>query len=203
VNIDLHSSWLLQPFYPSLTWKKKVSDNSVFLTFDDGPEPEATNFVLKTLSDYGFEATFFCIGENVEKHLEIYQEIGAANHSVGNHTQNHFNGFRYSTSDYVDNVRKAEKHISSSLFRPPYGRIKRKQIHQLQPDYEIIMWSVLSCDYMTSINVERALKRMKEITEPGSIVVFHDSQKALKNLEFLLPRYCEFLVENGYKSCRL
>jgi len=206
VNLDLHSSWLLQPFYPGLTWKKEVQDKSVFLTFDDGPQPGATDFVLETLEHYGFDATFFCIGENVIKHNELFEHITACNpnHRIGNHTHNHPSGFSTSVQDYIENTQKAENQINSKLFRPPYGRITRRQIKAIQHlDFEIIMWSILSCDYMSSINTDHALKRMKQLTKPGSIIVFHDSLKALENLKKLLPAYCEFLAKNGYTSCSL
>ncbi len=203
VNFYLHGSRIFRPFYPSLLWQIKQPEKVVYLTFDDGPEPEVTSFVLKTLEQYGFEATFFCIGENVVSHPETYNQVLQKGHRVANHTFTHPNGFEMTVDDYVDNVGKAAERIDSNLFRPPYGRIKRSQIKRLKNKYKIVMWSIISGDFDDRLDVKNALKRMKQLTAPGSIVVFHDSLKALDNLTFLLPKYCEFLVEQGYTSCKL
>ena len=147
MNWFTHSGSIFKAFYPSLTWEHKTDQQCVYLTFDDGPTSEVTRYVLQVLNDFGFKATFFCIGENVEKHPSIYQDVLAQGHSVGNHTYNHLNGFKTSNQVYQSNTQKAAEVIDSKLFRPPFGRIKRKQIRLLKPQYEIVMWSILSGDF--------------------------------------------------------
>jgi peptidoglycan-N-acetylglucosamine deacetylase len=203
VNWYLHGSKLLKPFYPSLTWDIKTDDKVVYLTFDDGPTPEVTDYVLNILDEFGFTATFFCIGENVVKHPNTYQKISDANHQVGNHTFNHLNGFQTSSKQYDENVKQAATCISSNLFRPPFGRIKRSQINLLKDDYNIVMWTAISGDFDTNLDRSWAYKRLIQLTKPGAIIVFHDSIKAYDNLKALLPKYCTYLKENGFTSCRL
>jgi peptidoglycan/xylan/chitin deacetylase (PgdA/CDA1 family) len=203
LNWYSHSANLIKPFYPGLTWQIKTSERKVYLTFDDGPSPEVTQYVLGVLKEYGFHATFFCIGENVIKHPSIYASILAEGHSVGNHTFTHLNGFKNRNDIYLLNTAEAAKQIDSKLFRPPYGRIKFGQSRVLKQQYKIIMWSILSGDFDENLDLKNAERRIKSLTKPGSIVVFHDSNKALKNLRHLLPIYCAYLKANNYTSCQL
>ncbi|MCO4818488.1 MAG: polysaccharide deacetylase family protein [Bacteroidetes bacterium] len=203
MNWFTHNGKVFKPFYPTLNWDRPTSEKKVFLTFDDGPTPEVTEYVLSVLKDFGFKATFFCIGENVSKNISIYKQIKAEGHQVGNHTYTHINGFRASNATYIKDTKRAAELIDSTLFRPPFGRIKRSQIRRLNPNFDIIMWSILSGDFDTTLNISRAEARMKSLTKPGAIIVFHDSQKAYKNLKALLPKYCAYLTDKGYTSCGL
>jgi len=191
--------WIL----PDLTWSIEEDESRVYLTFDDGPHPEITPYVLDILDKYGFKASFFCIGDNVVKHPETYNEVLSRGHRVGNHTFNHLNGFQTSNSQYIDNVAKAAEVIDSTLFRPPYGRINDSQRGVVKKKYEIVMWDILTHDYSPRLNKSDCLQQITKLTKPGSIIVFHDSTKAQENLEYLLPKYCEFLAANKYISCQL
>ena len=203
MNWYAHSSKFIKPFYPSLIWNIQTDQKTVYLTFDDGPNPTVTSYVLSVLKSFGFTATFFCIGDNVVKHPDTFSLIMEDGHRVGNHTYNHLNGFNYDVSEYLENTKLAAKHIDSDLFRPPFGRIKRSQINALSPDYDIVMWSSISGDFDTQLDTSKALKKLKKLTKPGAIVVFHDSLKAFDNLKALLPVYCDYLAKNGYTSCKL
>lgn len=185
--------------YPGLTWRIPVQDKVLFLTFDDGPVPGPTQFVLETLAARKALATFFCIGDNVVKHTPIYRDVVRNGHAVGNHTFNHLKGWKTSVSEYRNNIAQCDAVLEGNirLFRPPYGRITRAQIKSL-PDYRIIMWDVLTHDYAASISPERCLRGSIQATRPGSVVVFHDSVKAEKNLLYVLPRYMDHFSELGY-----
>ncbi len=177
----------------------------LYLTFDDGPVPGATEFVLHTLDRFSAKATFFCIGDNICKHPDIFKKIIDEGHTVGNHTFNHFNGWRNKAEDYKINTELCDAEIGKycsptsdiKLFRPPYGRITRKQIRALK-DYKIIMWDVLSMDYSKSIQPHICLLNTVNATRSGSIIVFHDSYKAEKSMAFALPRFIEHFAERGY-----
>lgn len=201
-----HTPWWLRKIYPTCTWHIPVKDKTVFLTFDDGPHTEATPFVLQQLNQYNAKATFFCIGKNVVRHPEIFQQIQAAGHAVGNHTMNHANGWNTTDDDYLKEIMEADALIHSNLFRPPYGRIKKSQIRILQTSEirhqksQIIMWSVLSGDFDTEIDGEKCFQNVIKSIKPGSIIVFHDSQKAMPRLQYALPKVLEWLKENGYES---
>ena len=192
-------------FYPSLTWRMPSQGNEIYLTFDDGPVSGPTEFVLETLQKFGAHATFFCIGENIRKYEAVFKQVISHGHTIGNHTYNHLNGWQTKAKDYDKNVKKCDQEIAAHgltegsvrLFRPPYGRITRDQIKAL-PDYHIIMWDVLSVDYNKKLSPEKCLKNTIGATRSGSIVVFHDSFKAEKNLVFALPRYVEYFTEQGF-----
>jgi peptidoglycan-N-acetylglucosamine deacetylase len=201
VNWYAHSSKLFEAFYPSLCWRIISTDNSVYLTFDDGPNPVVTPFVLDVLKRYNMKATFFCIGENVAKYPDVYQNIIDHGHTIGNHTFNHLNGYNTSPDAYLKNVDKASTLIDSKLFRPPYGRIRKSQISLISMTYDIVMWSVLSGDFDQNLDLNRAFVKMIKNTKSGSIIVFHDSIKAYENLKTLLPKYCTHLAEKGFVSC--
>lgn len=193
------TAFWLKKIYPSLVWNKVRTEKKVFLTFDDGPNEKVTAFVLSELKRNNALATFFCIGKNVECNEELYKEILAEGHSVGNHTHNHVNGWKVSCTDYLENVMKAEYKIHSKLFRPPYGRIKKSQIQALKKrDYKIIMWDVLSGDFDLNLSKERCLKNVIENVESGSIIVFHDSEKAFEKLQYVLPKVLEYFSKEGF-----
>lgn len=177
--------------------------HELYLTFDDGPVPGPTEFVLDELQKVSAKATFFCIGDNVRKHPGVFKKVVAAGHSIGNHTFNHLNGWKTKNKVYLGNVAQFEEILSTvhqpvpTLFRPPYGRITREQIKALMR-YRIIMWDVLTKDYDHSLSESNCLQRSIEATRPGSIVLFHDSVKAEKNLRFVLPRFLRHFADMGY-----
>jgi peptidoglycan/xylan/chitin deacetylase (PgdA/CDA1 family) len=190
---------IFRPFYGKLTWRKSLSEKVIYLTFDDGPVPEVTPKVLDILDQFKWKATFFCVGENVQKYPELYAEIRRRGHCVGNHSYNHLKGFEFSTGEYLANVRKAAQFIESKLFRPPYGRITRKQIKALKPDYEIVMWDVITHDYDRKLSPDEVFGNVKRYLRKGSIIVFHDSIKAKENVLAVLPRAIEFWESKGYR----
>ena len=171
---------------PNVTWKVKTSDKVLYLTFDDGPHPIITPLVLSVLDEYNAKATFFCVGENVNKYPDTFNQIIRKGHAVGNHTYNHIKGWQSTNEVYFDNIKKANEVIQSNLFRPPYGRIKPSQIKMLKHDYRIVMWSILTRDYDKNLNTHIALKQLNELTKPGDIIVFHDSEKAKQNMLIIL-----------------
>jgi len=181
-----------------MTWDLKGENREVFLTFDDGPTPVVTPWVLERLEEAGAKGTFFCLGRNVDKYPEIYNQILAAGHSVGNHSYSHLKGFRSSTKRYLEDIDLASDMIDSKLFRPPYGRIFPGQVKAVLEQYDIIMWDVLSIDYNAGLGGERVLQNVTRNVKPGSIIVFHDSDKASGNLYYALPRTLEFLKSEGY-----
>jgi peptidoglycan/xylan/chitin deacetylase (PgdA/CDA1 family) len=169
----------------------------VYLTFDDGPHPVVTPWVLKQLEKYGAKATFFCLGKNVEQYPETYQMILDAGHSVGNHTYSHQKGFRMSTLRYIEDVAFAANYIHSELFRPPYGQISRTQIKRLSQHYRIVMWTVMSRDYSQYVNGETCFLNATKGVEPGAIIGFHDSLKSFDNLKYALPKVLQFYKERN------
>ncbi len=184
--------------FPSLVWRIAEEEKVIYLTFDDGPIPETTNRILSTLKKYQAKATFFCVGDNVRKYPDLYEKILWEGHRVGNHTFNHLNGWKTETDEYVANIEEAKKHISSRLFRPPHGLIKISQVQELKTEYNIVMWDVLSMDYDQKITPEQCLHNVTSNAKSGSIVVFHDSIKSWKNLEYALPETLEYFTAKGY-----
>ena len=191
-----------------MVWNKSRLEKTIYLTFDDGPIPEVTPWVLKTLKAYNAKATFFCIGDNIQKHPKIFAQLKADGHSIGNHTQNHLKGWTVADDIYLDNIRQCSHWMDSDLFRPPYGRIKRSQIREIQNGkfkiqdrdqaFKIIMWDVLSGDFDTQLSPEKCLQNVLKKTTNGSIIVFHDSSKAWERLEYVLPKALEFWQKEGY-----
>jgi peptidoglycan-N-acetylglucosamine deacetylase len=196
-----HSPFWLKAFFPDYIWRIKSNEKIVYLTFDDGPIPDVTEFVLDQLERFGAYATFFCIGDNVRKHPKVYDQLRAQGHSVGNHTFNHMNGWKTPTDDYLKNISKCDVQLAytTALFRPPYGRITRAQARKLVPHRKIVMWDVLSGDFSERIRSEVCLAKSIRYTRPGSIVLFHDSLKARTNLEYTLPRYLDHFSRQGYE----
>ena len=195
----VHTPQYVQALFPGLVWKMPGEDRKIFLTFDDGPIPEVTPWVLDTLESYGAKATFFCVGDNVRKYPEIFDQVIEAGHSVGNHTHNHLSGWRTENIQYFNNVRHCARMVQSRLFRPPYGKLKPSQANFLQRHYRIIMWDVLSGDFDRNIKPEDCLQNVINHAGAGSIVVFHDSLKAQANLEYALPKVLEHFSSLGYE----
>jgi peptidoglycan/xylan/chitin deacetylase (PgdA/CDA1 family) len=186
--------------FPHWKWKGNTGEKAVYITFDDGPHPEITPWVIEKLAAFDAQATFFCVGENAQKFPEILKMIEQSGSKTGNHTFNHLKGWGKSDDVYIQNVKSAAVNLPGNLFRPPYGRIRLSQAKKLrQLGYKIIMWSLLSCDYDPKLNREKSINKLIKHTENGSIVVFHDSEKAFENLKFLLPKYLEFLRKNGFE----
>jgi peptidoglycan/xylan/chitin deacetylase (PgdA/CDA1 family) len=192
---------LFRWIYPSLEWMGSAAGKTIYLTFDDGPHPIATPFVIDVLKQYQVSATFFCIGKNVQRYPQIYQRILAEGHQTGNHTQDHRNGWKTSKEDYLENIFTATQYIDAPLFRPPYGRITREQIKAIQQQfaYRIIMWDVLSGDFDTNITPEQCWQNVKAAVRPGSIIVFHDSEKAWPRMQVALPKTIEYFLQQGYQ----
>lgn len=203
----IKTNQLIKIIFKNYVWDIPNNENKIYLTFDDGPTPDVTEWTLSQLKKYNVKATFFCIGNNIEKHPDIFNKIIEDGHSIGNHTFNHLNGWKTKTEEYVDNVnlcnnqiQKSTNHpINSTIFRPPYGKIKSNQAKKIkQLGYKIIQWDVLSADFDNTISVEDCLENVLSNIKKGSIVVFHDSLKARKNLEYVLPKTLDFLVNEGY-----
>jgi len=191
-------------------WKVDTKEKIIYLTFDDGPIPEITPFVLDELKKWNANATFFCIGKNIEANPEIFHRIINEEHSIGNHTYDHLNGWNYGDDEYFDNVLKCEDIINSKvknrmtkLFRPPYGKLKPSQYLALKSNYNLVMWDVLSFDFDLKMEEEKVLKNVLDNTETGSIIVMHDSLKAKPKVEFALPRLLQYFSEKEFKFGKL
>lgn len=198
---------LVKKIFSNLVWDVPNTENKIYLTFDDGPIPEITVWVLEELKKHDAKATFFCIGHNIEKHPEIFEKVINEGHSIGNHTFNHLNGWKTSTEEYLKNTFLCEEQIleskicnlKSKIFRPPYGKIKPSQSKKLRRlGYKIIMWDVLSADYDTSISPEKCLENVLQNVSSGSIIVFHDSVKAFPNMEYTLPKALKYWTAKGF-----
>jgi len=190
---------LIQALLPALTWKRPTTEPVLYLTFDDGPIPEVTPWVLDTLAAYQAQATFFCVGHNVEKHPTVFQRLLKEGHSVGNHTFSHQNGWETENVPYFNNIRRCAQIVKSPLFRPPYGRITPSQRQFLLRHYQIVMWDVLSGDFDQSLSPEQCLKNVIDAAGRGSIIVLHDSLKAEPRLRYALPRILEHFSKRGYR----
>jgi peptidoglycan-N-acetylglucosamine deacetylase len=200
----------IKKFFHNYIWHITNKKNKVFLTFDDGPTPIITEWTLDQLKKHNAKATFFCLGNNIEKHPEIVKRILSEGHSIGNHSFDHPNGWSTSTSKYVENALQCEEKLNkfninnSKLFRPPYGRLKPTQSKALRLlGYKIIMWDILSGDYNIKITPEKCLKNVIDNIESGSIIIFHDSKKAFRNMEYTLPKTLEYLNGKGYVCERI
>ena len=206
----------VKTIFPNFVWNINTTDKVLYLTFDDGPTPEITDWVLQTLKTYEAKATFFCIGKNIESHSDIFQNILKDGHSIGNHTYSHLKGWKTKTKSYLSNTERTESVIdlqfqnikdgdhneaqSVKLFRPPYGKFKTKQSRKLQQlGYKIILWDVLSYDWDKTVSENGCLNNVIDIAKEGSIVVFHDSLKAAKNLKYALPKVLDHYSKLGYE----
>lgn len=199
---------IIKGLFKGYVWDLPTEDKVAYLTFDDGPTPEVTDFVLDVLSQHNIKGTFFCIGNNIEKHPDIFQRIIDTGHIIANHTYNHLNGWKASFDSYIKNVERCEESIvrrfpnflGNKLFRPPYGKIKASQVRVLRKQgYRIIMWDVLSADFDQTISPEQCLQNIVTNVQPGSIIIFHDSVKASVNMQYALPRAIEILKEKGFR----
>ena len=210
--VPVKTPLMVKKMFPNYVWGINTHDKVIYLTFDDGPTPDITEWTLKTLKKYNAKATFFCIGNNIENHPNIVREIVKEGHSIGNHTYNHLKGWKTKTSDYLSNVNLCQSVLKSqisnpknhhsttvNLFRPPYGRIKPKQAKKLMAlGYRIVMWDVLSFDWDKNISQETCFENIKENASNGSIIVFHDSVKASKNMMYALPKVLDYYGKQGY-----
>ncbi|PRY05357.1 peptidoglycan/xylan/chitin deacetylase (PgdA/CDA1 family) [Pontibacter ummariensis] len=197
--------WLLKKLLPGYTWEREGGGKTLYLTFDDGPIPEVTPWVLEQLEKYGAKATFFCVGDNVRKHPEVAQQVLDRGHQLANHTYHHLKGWETPLQAYVENAQLCQQELEQlpvqgrkKLFRPPYGRITKAQAASLRDSYELIMWDVLTNDYDNSLAPEKCLRKSIQATQDGSIILFHDSLKAQRNMRFALPRYLEHFNSRGY-----
>ncbi len=200
LKLYLHHNpkWIMKMF-PQLTWQKQVEEKILYITFDDGPCPGVTDYVLDLLNQYHAKATFFCVGNNVLKYPEIYNSVLQKGHTTGNHTQHHLNGFVTNNTVYYNDIATAATAINSKLFRPPYGKIKPTQATHLLQHYNIIMWDFITGDFDPKLNIENCKKKMGKYIKAGSIIVFHDSIKAEHNLKILLPYFLERYSKEGYQ----
>lgn len=194
---------LFHLLYPKAVWNIRQAEKVVYLTFDDGPVPEVTPWVLDLLKQENIQATFFCVGENVQTYPEVFQQIVEAGHQTGNHTFNHLQGMKCSRDTYLANIEKADQLIGSKLFRPPHGLLKRSQYRQLKNRFRLIMWDVLSRDFDQKISPEQVCQNVLTYTRPGSVIIFHDSLKAEKNIKGALPRVIRELKNQGYQFDRI
>lgn len=204
------TSGLLRKLFPHFTWKIGTEHPDIYLTFDDGPIPEVTEWVLEVLEEYKVPATFFCVGDNIKKHPQVFEKILKAGHRAGNHTFNHLSGWKFSKEEYLENIEVCQatmnefdlfKEIEKSrlpLFRPPYGRIKKSQAVPLRDTYHVIMWDVLSGDFAQSISAQKCLEKTIKYSRNGSIIVFHDSVKTERKLREVLPNFLSTMIEQGY-----
>ena len=202
--------WIIKKIFSNYMWSKKQKDKVVYLTFDDGPTLLITDWVLQQLQQYNAKATFFCIGKNIEEQPEIFKRLLESGNAIGNHTQNHINGWSCSTTAYLNNIIECGDAIGNlgnqvqKYFRPPYGKITPSQATAvLQKDFKIVMWDVLSADFDQTITPEKCLNNVLKNVKPGSIIIFHDSEKAWQNLQYTLPKVLQYLKENNFQSTLL
>jgi peptidoglycan-N-acetylglucosamine deacetylase len=204
----LHKTNLfLQSFFPpGSIWQLPEKEKTIYLTFDDGPVPHITEWVLDLLAEHQIEVTFFCVGDNIRKHPLIFEKILRQNHTIANHTHNHLNGWKTPLADYLKNTHLCQVQLQQppGWFRPPYGRITRQQAQALQAEgYQMVMWDVLSGDFEKSVSPQKCLAKTVQYTRNGSLVLFHDSRKAEKNLRFALPRYIAYCLDKGFRFEKL
>ena len=188
----------LRWLYPRALWRMDRHERAVYLTFDDGPIPEATPFILDVLKEHGVKATFFMVGDNVRKYPDLYQRVLDEGHQVGNHTHNHISGLRRSLHEYSYNVEKANAYIKSNLFRPPHGWMRIPQYALLRRKYKVVMWDLVTRDYSKWLTANDVLNNVKRYARNGSIITFHDSLKSIEKLRIALPAAIEWLLAEGY-----
>lgn len=187
---------LMRYFLPDMAWEVK-DDSAVYLTFDDGPTPGITEWILDQLEKYDAKATFFCLGRNIEMYPHLYDMIIAAGHKVGNHSYSHVRGWAVPLNEYLEDVDFANQVVHSDLFRPPYGRITRRQAEVLRQRYTLVMGGIVSQDYSSAMHPRKCLRNVTRFVKPGSIIVFHDSQKAERNMRYAMPRSLEYIKNMG------
>ena len=192
-------AYLLRWLYPRALWRMNSKEHSVYLTFDDGPIPESTPFILKTLEEFGVHATFFMVGDNVRKHPDLYRQIVAAGHQVGNHTYHHLGGFKHLAKTYIDDTERANDLIGAHLFRPPHGCMSHSEYFWLRRRYKIVMWDLVTRDYSKWLTADDVFDNVRRYARNGSIITFHDSLKSIDKLHTALPRSIEWLKSQGYE----
>ncbi len=193
-------SVFLRWLYPHALWRMSHQQKAVYLTFDDGPIPEATPFILDVLDRFGAKATFFMVGDNAEKYPHLLQEVRLRGHRIGNHTYNHMSGFRWSTWKYLANVNKANKLLRTDLFRPPHGWMRHVQYKTIRHcGMKVVMWDVVTRDYSRYLTADDVVENVKRYTRPGSIITFHDSLKSIDKLKHALPEALSWLSQQGYE----
>jgi len=195
--IEQPAKWL-RWLYPKALWRMDRQEKAVYLTFDDGPIPEATPFILDILKRYGIKATFFMVGDNVRKYPELHQRVVDEGHRIGNHTHNHIGGLRHSVHDYSYNVEKANAYLKTDLVRPPHGWMRHDQYAWLSRKYRIVMWDLVTRDYSKWLTSDDVVQNVKRYARNGSIITFHDSLKSIDKLKTALPQSIEWLMEQGY-----
>lgn len=194
--------WIFKKYYHKCTWEIPTDKKILYLTFDDGPDPAATTFVLDTLKDFDAKATFFCLGKMVQEHPDLYHQILEEGHAVGNHTYDHLNGWKVDDNTYIKNIDKASDLINSRLFRPPYGRITKFQLKALRGErfrMHAVMWSVVCGDFDERIDGDQCFINVTRHARPGHIIIFHDSEKAFPRLEKCLPGVLKYYAEKGFR----
>ena len=196
--IEQPARWL-RWLYPKATWRMDPNDHAVYLTFDNGPIPEATPFILQTLRQFDAKATFFMVGDNVRKHPELYQQIVDEGHQVGNHTHNHLGSFKHWTTTYVINTYKANELIHAHLFRPPHGWMRHSVYYWLSKGFRVVMWDLVTRDYSKWLTADDVVANVKRYTRNGSIITFHDSLKSIDKLRTALPESLAWLKQQGYE----
>lgn len=194
---------LLRQLYPGALWRMNAEEKKIYLTFDDGPVPGVTTAALSVLREHNVKAAFFCVGENVKKHPEIFSEIIREGHVIGNHTFHHSDGWKISSRAYLREVNQCAENVKSEFFRPPHGRMRRSQFYAVKRKFRVVMWDVLACDFMTSLTGEDVLKIAVENSRNGSIVVFHDSEKAKQRMLFALPKFIEEMKRRNFEFALL
>lgn len=199
----VHTPEWIKILFPGMVWNDPASEKEIYLTFDDGPTPEVTPLVLDILSQHKARATFFCLGSKIEDNPQLFHAIRSAGHAIGNHGYQHLSGFTTPLQKYLDNARKGERCSGSNLYRPPYGRITLRQYKQLKKDYRLIMWSIMSMDFDANCTPEECLGNILTHIKPGSIVVFHDSEKARRNVLEVLPELLTWMEVNGYQAATI
>ncbi|KAA6344805.1 Peptidoglycan-N-acetylglucosamine deacetylase [termite gut metagenome] len=190
---------IIRALYPKAIWRMNTAEKAVYLTFDDGPIPQITSWVLELLDKYDVKATFFMVGDNVRKYPDTYRMVVERGHRIGNHTYNHIRGFECRSRDYLANVEKANELLETDLFRPPHGQMRWAQYFRLKCCYKIVMWDLVTRDYSNKLNGKQVFQKVKRYIRKGSIITFHDSLKAEKNMKYALPRSIEWIKEQGYE----
>lgn len=203
MNFIIKPPTLFRKILKNAVWKINTDEKEIFLTFDDGPTSKITNWILDILKDFNAKATFFCIGKNVESNKKVFQKILDNEHSVGNHTFNHLNGWKTTTDEYIENIKKTDNIFNSNLFRPPYGRIKIEQFNIIKNYKKIVLWDVLSKDYSKKMSKEQTFENIEKNTNKGSIIVFHDSLKAENNMKYSLNKTLIHFSNFGYKFSKI
>lgn len=197
-NLFVKPPILLRKLYPKAVWRITTNEKKILLTFDDGPVPEITPWILDLLKHHNIPATFFCVGSNIVKNRKLFERIIDEGHAVGNHTQNHLNNWKVSDKDYLENIDECQKHYPFQLFRPPYGKMRISSYNKLKSKYKIILWDVLSMDYDLTVSAEKCFENVTKNTGNGSVIVFHDSLKATEKVMDVLPKVISYYQNLGF-----